>query len=102
MSPAHSRPRPADALPTAPTDRPLPQPRTPAPALGAGLRRIVLALTRAHHAHASGADRARRRPPDVDPPGSPESRERLAGTGDRPVWVAQDAAQVIFAGEIAA
>jgi hypothetical protein len=102
MSPARPRPRPADVLATTPGHPAVPVSGMPAPAPGAGLRRLVVALTRAHGPNASDVERAHRWPPEVDPPGTPESRERLARTGERQLWGAQDAAQAAFAGEVAA
>jgi hypothetical protein len=102
MSPDRPRPRGADAPATASVDPAASVAQAPIPPPGAGLRRVVLALTRAHRTHASDAERAHRWPPDVDPPGTAESRERLARAGERRIWGAQDAAQAAFAREVAA
>ena len=76
--------------------------RSPTPAASAALRRSVVALTRAHEVQAADFDGADHWPPDARPSGPAESRERLAHTGERQIWVAHDSARTAFAREVTA
>jgi hypothetical protein len=75
---------------------------TALPAQHAALRRTVLALTHAHESRSADFDGTDHWPPDAPPSGTAESRERLAHTGERQIWVAWDAAQTALAREVAA
>ena len=80
-------------------------PVVPVPAPHAALREAVLAVAEAHPRGASRFDGADHGPDDAHPSGTAESRERLARTGERQVWMAQDAArhaaETAFAREVA-
>ena len=89
MSPAPRRPPAADSPAVAPAP--------PASAERAALRRTTVALVHAREHDLGAYDGAERRVSDGHPPETPESRERLARTGERRVWVAQDAARAAFA-----
>ena len=73
-----------------------------ASAASAALRRSVVALTHAREPRAVDVDGADHWPPDGPLSGTAESRERLAHTGERQIWVAQDWAETAFAHEVTA
>jgi hypothetical protein len=98
MSSAHHGERPAHA----PTVDPSTSPATPAPAPGAAIRGALLALLDAQPPPSSEFDRAVRRAVDEGAPGIAESRERLAHTAERRIWMAEDAARAAFVREVAA
>ena len=93
MSSAH---RPEGPLTAPPTD--------PAATFAAdtALRRSAVALARAREVQAADVDEADHWPPDGPPSGIAESRERLAHTSERRIWVAQDAAESAFARDVTA
>ena len=71
-------------------------------AASAALRRSVVALSHARESEATDVDGAERWPADGPPSGIAESRERLAHTSERRIWVAQDAAESAFARDVTA
>ena len=91
MSPAVQRARPIPA---------------PAADPAAALRQAVVALAQARQHRPSHFDGVDHWPRDAHPSGTAESRERLARSGERQIWMAQnaaqDAAQTTFAREVAA
>jgi hypothetical protein len=93
MSPAHRTVRPSEA----------PSVDPPATlAASATLRRSAAVLSRARESRGGDSDGADHWPPDAHAPGSAESRERLAHTAERQVWMAQDSAEAAFARDVAA
>ena len=71
-------------------------------AASAALRRSVVALSHARESQASDVDDADHWPTDGPLSGIAESRERLAHTSERRIWVAQDAAESAFARDVTA
>ena len=82
------------------TDRKLPA-SDPAAAARTVLERTALALTGTPYVPRSEYPSADQRPPDHQVQGTAESRERLAHTGERRVWAAEDAAQAAHATQAA-
>jgi hypothetical protein len=76
----------------------------PAPpsAARAALERTVVALTGAIGTTSVASDGAERWPAYVEPSRTPESRERLALTGERHIWMAEDAHRAALARDITA
>jgi hypothetical protein len=93
MSPASHAERPSDATAAV-------QPIA-LPAEGAVLRRTVLSLTQTYDSRAADYDGSDHWPRDGRPSGAAESRERLAHTGERQIWVARDTAQSALARDVA-
>lgn len=82
------------------TDRKLPA-ADPAAAERTVLERTVLALTGTPYVPRPECHGADQQPPDRHVRGTAESRERLAHTGERRVWAAEDAAQAAHANQAA-
>jgi hypothetical protein len=97
MSPARHPARPSDAPPAAP-------PVDPSDTLAASamLRRSATVLSLARESRAGDSDGADHWPPDAHAPDTAESRERLAHTAERLVWVTQDSAERAFARDVSA
>ena len=71
-------------------------------AASAALRRSVESLGRAREPRPEDLDGADHWPPDGPLSGTSESRERLAHTGERQIWAAQDSAETAFARDVTA
>lgn len=96
MSSARLPARPRDASPADSSVLPT------ASASSAALRRAVVALAHAQESSVADFDGADHWPPDAPPAGPSESRERLAHTGERQIWMAHDSARAAVAREVSA
>jgi len=76
--------------------------RTRATTARAALERTVLAIAPAIDVTSLAYDGAEHWPSDGQPSGTAESRERLAHTGERKIWVAEDASRAALARDVGA